>query len=72
MHGSNIPIWFFIGVMLLVYGVLIFGYGIFELATGTLANVELNTLHAPVWWGGMLLIFGLIYCIKFRPTKRKN
>ena len=33
MHGSGIPIWFFIGVLLLVYGVMIFGYGIFELVT---------------------------------------
>jgi len=25
MHGSGIPIWFFIGVLLLIYGVMIFG-----------------------------------------------
>jgi hypothetical protein len=30
MHGSGIPIWFFIGVLLLIYGGMIFGYGIYE------------------------------------------
>ena len=35
MHSSGISIWFFIGVLLTVYGALILGYGVFELATGT-------------------------------------
>ena len=30
MHGSGIPIWFFIGVLLVIYGAMIFGYGVFE------------------------------------------
>ena len=29
MHGSKIPIWFFIGVLLTIYGALIVGYGLF-------------------------------------------
>ena len=69
MHGSKIAIWFFIGVLLLIYGVMVLGYGIFELATGTLAPVELNTLHTPVWWGALLTALGLFYVIKFRPGK---
>jgi len=51
MHGSGIQIWFFIGVLLLVYGLLILGYGIFELATGCYpAGVQLTSLHTPIWW----------------------
>ena len=30
MHSSGISIWFFIGVLLSIYGVLICGYGIYE------------------------------------------
>jgi hypothetical protein len=71
MHGSKIPIWFFIGVLLVAYGVLITGYGLYELATGQLADVALNSLHAPVWWGAMLLLLGLFYTIKFFPGKAK-
>jgi hypothetical protein len=68
MHSSGISIWFFIGVLLTVYGLLITGYGITELATGHTANVVLANLHAPLWWGGLLAALGLFYIIKFRPA----
>jgi hypothetical protein len=70
MHGSRIPIWFFIGLLLAIYGVLIFGYGIFETLTGDYpAGVQLTGLHTPVWWGALLLVLGLFYVVKFRPGK---
>ena len=69
MHSGHISIWFFIGVLLSVYGALIAAYGIYELLTGTLANVVLANLHAPVWWGGVMLALGLFYALKFRPGK---
>lgn len=69
MHSSRISIWFFIGVMLTIYGALILAYGIYELAAGTTAQVVLADLHAPVWWGGGLTVLGLLYLVKFRPGK---
>jgi hypothetical protein len=69
MHGSRISIWFFIGVLLIVYGSLILAYGLYELASGTTANVILANLHAPVWWGGLLLALGLFYGLRFRPGR---
>jgi hypothetical protein len=72
MHSSSISIWFFIGVLLTAYGALIFGYGIYELASGQLANVVLANLHASVWWGASLAVLGLFYLIKFRPGKVKQ
>ena len=42
MHGSGIPVWFFIGVLLLVYGVMILGYGLYELATGSYVDVRVT------------------------------
>lgn len=69
MHSTRISIWFFIGVLLLVYGVLIFGYGVWTLVTGHLANVALANLHAPVWWGALLLVLGAFYMIRFRPSR---
>lgn len=69
MHGSGIPIWFFIGVLMFVYGLLVFGYGIYEAATGIYPPVQLAELHAPIWWGAILFLIGLLYIIKFRPRK---
>lgn len=70
MQSGHISIWFFIGVLLSVYGLLILSYGLYELATGQLANVVLANLHAPVWWGAMMLALGLFYTVKFRPGKQ--
>jgi hypothetical protein len=48
---------------------MIFGYGLFELATGHTANVILANLHAPVWWGAIMLALGLFYSLRFRPSR---
>jgi len=70
MHGSRIAIWFFIGLQLLVYGVIIFGYGLYEAISGSYApGVQLTNLHTQIWWGGLLLLLGLLYVVKFRPGK---
>ena len=69
MHNTEISIWFFIGVLLTIYGAMILGYGISELVTGQTANVILANLHAPVWWGGLLTILGVFYLVKFRPGR---
>jgi heme/copper-type cytochrome/quinol oxidase subunit 3 len=69
MHGS-ISIWFFIGVLLMIYGAMILGEGIFELTTGNYpAGVQLTNLHAPVWWGAVLLAGGIFYAVKFPPRR---
>jgi hypothetical protein len=73
MHGSRIAIWFFIGVLLVIYGGLILGYGIYEWASGSYpAGVQLTELHTPVWWGGLLEALGVFYAVKFRPGKAEN
>jgi hypothetical protein len=48
---------------------MILGYGLFELATGRTANVILANLHAPVWWGAIMLALGLFYSLRFRPSR---
>jgi hypothetical protein len=67
MHNSSISIWFFIGVLLSVYGAMILGYGLYEVITHTTANVVLANLHAPIWWGALMLALGLFYGVRFRP-----
>ena len=66
-----ISIWFFIGLSLAGNGALILGAGIYQLVNPPLQpGVVLFQLHANVWWGAVLLVFGLMYCWKFAPGKR--
>ena len=69
MHNSGLSIWFFIGVLLTIYGAMILGYGLFELVTRQTTNVILANLHAPIWWGAMLALLGVFYLVKFRPGR---
>jgi hypothetical protein len=70
MHGSGIAIWFFIGVLLLAYGLLICGYGIYEWVSSSYpVGVQMTYLHTPVWWGGLLFLVGVFYTVKFRPSR---
>jgi len=63
-----IPVWFFVGFLFLVYGFLIFVSGLAEWSYPP--NTVLAELHAPVWWGALLIVLGLIYCIKFAPKRK--
>jgi hypothetical protein len=63
-----IQVWFFVGVLLLVYGFLILASGLAEWSHPP--NIVLAELHAPVWWGALMLVLGLIYCIKFSPNRK--
>jgi len=67
VESKDISIWFFIGVLLTIYGVMILGYGLWELISGHTANVVLANLHAPLWWGAIMLALGLFYSVRFRP-----
>jgi hypothetical protein len=62
-----IPVWFFVGVILFVYGVLILFTGIAEF--GNPPPTVLAELHAPVWWGAILTAIGALFTYLFRPKK---
>jgi hypothetical protein len=71
MHEGGISIWFFIGVSLLVNGILIVGAGVWEVFHPPANPVVLFHLHANVWWGALLLVLGLLYCIKYAPERKR-
>jgi hypothetical protein len=61
MHDDGkqmISIWIFIGCLLIVYGFLILGQGMFELFVPPAHPVVLAGLRAPLWWGALILILG--------------
>ncbi|HMJ20701.1 MAG TPA: hypothetical protein VK513_02290 [Terriglobales bacterium] len=66
-----ISIWFFIGISLAVNGALILVAGIYQLVNPPAdPGVVLFNLHANVWWGAVLLVLGLVYCMKFAPRRQ--
>ena len=62
-----LPVWFFIGITLFLYGLIIAVTGIYELSD--LPPTVLATVHAPIWWGGIMAVFGGFYVKKYRPRK---
>jgi hypothetical protein len=68
MHGKGfLSIWFFVGTLLAIYGILIMGSGFSEIANPPANPVVLANLHAAVWWGAIMLALGVVYLVKFRP-----
>jgi hypothetical protein len=67
-----ISIWFFIGLLLLCYGILIEATGLWELVHPSQHPPVLAKLHAPIWWGLLLLAAGGHYTYHFSPGKRRN
>jgi hypothetical protein len=71
VEKHSISVWFFIGALLAIYGVLILGSGIYELLVPLDHTVAMSQLHIGIWWGSGMLLFGAVYIVRFRP-KRKN
>ncbi|HTO95038.1 MAG TPA: hypothetical protein VMM80_11680 [Bacteroidota bacterium] len=67
----QIEIWFFIGALLFLYGVLITGAGIYHLFHPPVRQIALGELHADVWWGMLLLALGAFYSTRFWPWRRQ-
>jgi hypothetical protein len=66
---DTISIWFFIGISLLVNGLLILGTGIYEYSHPPAHQVVLFNLHANIWWGALLALVGAFYCFRFLPGR---
>lgn len=69
--GGSMSIWFFIGISLAVNGAVIFARGIYELMSPPEHQVVLYNLHANVWWGGVLLVLGLFFSVRFSPARER-
>ncbi|HSY73213.1 MAG TPA: hypothetical protein VK798_13255 [Alloacidobacterium sp.] len=64
-------IWFFAGVLFLIYGVIITAQGLWELAHPPTHPPVLFHLHPAIWWGAMMGIAGLLYTIRFWPRVKR-
>ena len=67
---QQISIWYFIGLLILVYGILILGAGVAEVFSPPANPLVLAELHAGVWWGALLTVLGGLYTYLFRPGRQ--
>jgi hypothetical protein len=68
----EISIWFFCGILTLAYGVVLVATGLIEFNHPPLNEIllpMLQPLHPTLWWGVVMMLFGGIYSLKFRPGK---
>ncbi len=65
-------IWFLIGLQLLIYGILITATGIWEIFSPPAHMADLGWTHPAIWWGGLLLVLGVFYSLRFRPSRSFN
>jgi len=62
-----VPVWFFVGMILLIYGALILATGLYEFSHPP-ATV-LSHLRPAIWWGALLIIVGGVYVYLYMPRK---
>ena len=70
-HEKQIPIWFFIGALLALYGLIISIYSLITWNHPPPPSMvpEIYKLHAGAWWGALMALLGLFYVIRFRPRE---
>jgi divalent metal cation (Fe/Co/Zn/Cd) transporter len=60
------PIWFFVGMILLVIGGIIFLNGIYLLFHPPVIKTVLADMHPDIWWGAIMILFGGVLFLKTR------
>jgi amino acid permease len=60
------PIWFFVGLILLVIGGLITLNGIYLVFDPPQRITVLSEMHPDIWWGVIMMVFGGIMYFKTR------
>ena len=65
-----LPVWFFIGLLLTAYGIIILITSLSEWSHPP--AVILARYHPGVWGGIILLLIGGFYVIKFAPRRNRQ
>ena len=63
------PIWHFVGLILLAMGALIAIAGVYYLFNPTESTTVLKELHPNLWWGGLMMVVGLVFLWKNKNVR---
>lgn len=69
-HHHMLSIWFFVGMLLLIYGIIILIAGITDYHRPS--TVVLAKYHAPIWGGALLIVLGSLYTALHWPRKDRS
>lgn len=72
VEEAELGIWFFCGILLLAYGLVLVFTGIKEFnnpPANELLLPWLQPLHPTLWWGVLMTVCGAFYTIRFRPNR---
>jgi uncharacterized membrane protein len=57
------PIWYFVGLFLLITGALVLGAGIYDFVNPSAEHTVLENLHPGLWWGAFMVLAGLLFLL---------
>ena len=66
-----LDIWFFVGLILLIYGLIIGLTGVYYIFGEPAATVLAET-NPCLWWGGVMIVGGLVFQVISRYGRRKE
>ena len=60
------PIWYFVGLLLVIIGTIVFIAGVYTWLNPPPQQKVLAYLHPDLWWGSVMLVGGLVFLIANR------
>ena len=63
------PIWFFVGLLLLIIGSIVLLNGVYLIFEPPQGKTVLAELHPNIWWGGIMLAGGLTFYLANRKKR---
>ena len=68
---EQVPVWFFVGAVLLVYGAIIALVGVYNLFPQHVnPDFAIQWLHADLCWGVVLTLLGGFYAAHYCPWRK--
>ena len=70
LEAQMFDIWFFTGLILLVYGLIIGAAGIFYISHPP--DVMLASLNPSLWWGALMAISGALFIVTSMKRRKAS
>jgi len=69
-QDKMLDIWFFVGIILIAYGVILSLIGIYYIFN-PYTDVILGNLNPNLWWGGIMIVSGIILQLISYHSRKK-